>query len=102
MRECYNTYRLNDNLFNNRHGKRYSTGSIQELMKSIKRKAEVTKNGSVHALRHSFATHLLEGGTDILYIKKLLGHQSLRTTVIYTHLSKEHLSKMQSPLDKLL
>lgn len=76
--------------------------SIQELMKSIKRKAGVMKKGSVHALRQSFATHLLEGGTDILSIKKLLGHQSLRTTMIYTHVSKEHLSKIQSPLDKLL
>ncbi|MBS1517646.1 MAG: tyrosine-type recombinase/integrase [Bacteroidetes bacterium] len=61
-----------------------------------------TQGGSVHTLSHSFATHLFEGGTDILSIKKLLGHNSLRTTMIYTHISREHINKIQSPLDKLL
>lgn len=102
MREYYKVYKPKDYLFEGQHGGKYSSRSIQELLKNIKRKAGVTKKGSVHALRHSFATHLLEGGTDILSIKKLLGHQSLRTTMIYTHVSKEHLSKIQSPLDKLL
>lgn len=102
MREYYKAYRPKEYLFEGQHGGRYSARSIQELLKNIKRKAGVTKKGSVHALRHSFATHLLEGGTDILSIKKLLGHQSLRTTMIYTHVSKEHLSKIQSPIDKLL
>jgi site-specific recombinase XerD len=102
MREYYKAYKPKEFLFEGQRGGKYSTRSIQELIKSVKRKAGVTKKGSVHTLRHSFATHLLEGGTDILSIKKLLGHQSLRTTMIYTHVSKEHLSKMQSPLDKLL
>ena len=102
MREYYKAYKPKEFLFEGQSGGRYSTRSIQELMKSIKRKAGITKKGSVHALRHSFATHLPEGGTDILSIKKLPGHQSLRTTMIYAHVSKEHLSKIQSPLDKLL
>ena len=59
------------------------------------------KKGSIHALRHSFATHLMEGGTDIMSIKELLGHDSLRTTSRYTHVSKKHIANIQSPLDKL-
>ncbi len=77
------------------------TRSIQAILKNAKSKAGIKKKGSVHSLGHSFATHLSEGGTDILSIKKLLGHKSLRTTMIYTHVSKEHISKIQSPLDKI-
>jgi len=73
-----------------------------DIIKQIKEKAGIKKKGSIHALRHSFATHLFEAGTDLVSIKELLGHTSLRTTMIYTHVSKKHLAKIQSPLDKLL
>ncbi|TAK33722.1 MAG: hypothetical protein EPO28_16995 [Saprospiraceae bacterium] len=88
-------------MFEGQGGEQYSTRSISKVMEHSKQKAGIRKKGSIHALRHSFATHLLEGGTDLLSIKELLGHNSLRTTMQYTHVSKKHLSKIQSPLDKL-
>lgn len=102
LRDYYKSYKPKSYLFEGMNGGKYSARSIQALLKNVKSKAGVTKRGSVHTLRHSFATHLFEGGTDILSIKKLLGHNSLRTTMIYTHVSKEHINKIQSPLDKLL
>lgn len=84
------------------YGDQYSTRSVQEVIQQAKKKAGIKKKGSIHALRHSFATHLFEGGTDIVSIQELLGHNSIRTTMIYTHVSKKHLAKIQSPLDKLL
>ncbi len=102
FRQYYSTYKPKEWLFEGQHGGQYSTRSVQLVLESIKKKAGVTRKGSIHALRHSFATHLYEGGTDILSIKELLGHQSLRTTLIYTHVSTKHISQIQSPLDKLL
>lgn len=101
LRAYYKKYRPQLWLFEGERGYQYSKRSISKIMQQCKEKANVHKKGSIHAIRHSFATHLLEGGTDILSIKELLGHNSLRTTMIYTHVSKKHISKIQSPLDKL-
>lgn len=101
LRAYYKEYVPKEWMFEGYGGEQYSTRSISKIMKQCKLKAGITKTGSIHALRHSFATHLLEGGTDLLSIKKLLGHNSLRTTMRYTHVSKAHISKIQSPLDKL-
>jgi integrase/recombinase XerD len=102
LREYFKEFKPKLWLFEGQSGGQYSTRSVQEVIQQAKKKAGIKKKGSIHALRHSFATHLLEGGTDIASIKELLGHTSIRTTMIYTHVSKKHLSKIQSPLDKLL
>ena len=66
-----------------------------------KKKAKISKEASVHTLRHSFATHLLEQGTDIRVIQELLGHQSIKTTVRYTQVSIKNITQVLSPLDRM-
>lgn len=75
--------------------------SIQRVIKEAARSAGIRKNVTAHVLRHSFATHLLERGTNLRYIQELLGHQSIKTTMIYTHASRRTLSEVVSPLDWL-
>jgi len=101
LRAYFKEYKPKKWMFEGYRGEQYSMRSISHLMQNCKQKAGVTKKGGIHALRHSFATHLLEGGIDLISIKELLGHNSLRTTMQYTHVSTRQLSKIQSPLDKL-
>jgi len=82
-------------------GSSYSTRSLQEIIQAAKKKAGVIKPGSIHSLRHSFATHLIEKGTDITMIQKLLGHNDIKTTLRYLHTSNKDLLKIVSPLDDL-
>ncbi len=88
-------------LFEGEKGGAYSTRSAQDVLKEAKEKAGIHKKGSIHSLRHSYATHLLEGGTDIRYIQSFLGHNSLKTTLRYTHVMMPKMSNIGSPLDKL-
>ncbi len=80
-------------------GEPYSTTSVQAVMRQALQKSGLDKKATVHTLRHSFATHLLENGTDIRYIQQFLGHSSIKTTQIYTHLTKSAVDKIKSPLD---
>ena len=88
-------------LFEGQKGGRYSASSIQAIMKRAVKKSGIKKHATVHTLRHSFATHLLENGTDIRFIQELLGHKRLETTQIYTHISKIAFDRIKSPLDRL-
>ncbi|MFP3091450.1 tyrosine-type recombinase/integrase [Treponema sp. TIM-1] len=78
-----------------------SIRSAQNIFSKALEKAHIQKQLSIHSLRHTFATHLLENGTDIKYIQELLGHASVRTTERYTHVARRHVLKIQSPLDTL-
>ncbi|MCS7134453.1 MAG: site-specific integrase, partial [Candidatus Pacearchaeota archaeon] len=79
-----------------------TTRNIQKIIKKAAEKSQIKKKVTPHTLRHSFATHLLESGTDIRFIQALLGHENLNTTQIYTHVSIEELKKIKNPLDELL
>ncbi|MDH7914265.1 tyrosine-type recombinase/integrase [Winogradskyella sp. SYSU M77433] len=88
-------------LFEGRNGETYTQVSARQVLKKALRLAGIKKYATLHTLRHSFATHLLEGGTDIRYIQELLGHNSPKTTMIYTHVSSTNLSKIKNPFDNL-
>lgn len=78
-----------------------TTRNIQKIIKHTAKKVGIPKKITPHTMRHSFATHLLENGTDIRYIQELLGHSNLNTTQIYTHVSTEELKKIKSPFDSI-
>ena len=101
LRAYYKVYTPKEWLFEGQYGGPYSTRSVQNIIKEAKEKAGISKQGSTHMLRHSYATHLMEGGTDIRIIQEILGHNSISTTMRYTHVSKKELGRIESPLDKL-
>lgn len=84
----------NDVLFLNRNGRKITRAMIFTIIKESARKAGIKKKISPHTFRHSFATHLLENGADLRSIQLLMGHESITTTEIYTHLDKKHLKKV--------
>jgi integrase/recombinase XerD len=102
MREYYKLYRPVTWLFEGQTGgEQYSETSLQNVFKHALKKGRIKKMATLHWLRHSYATHLLEQGTDLRYIQVLLGHKSSRTTEIYTYVSTRSIQKIKSPFDDL-
>ena len=97
LRMYYKKYLPVNYLIVGQNGGKYSTTSIQKIIKKSALKARIYKKVTPHTLRHSFATHLLENGTDIRFIQKILGHSDIKTTQIYTHVSNAHLKNIQNP-----
>ena len=101
LREYYKEYKPGEWLFEGQNaGEHYSTRSAQLIFKAACKKPGLPENCSFHSLQHSYATHLLENGTDITYIQKLLGHNDIKTTLRYTHVSNKEIGKIESPLDR--
>lgn len=101
LRQYYKVYRPKVWLFEGQYGGQYTTDSIRHVFHACVQKAGIKSRLTPHTLRHSFATHLLEQGTDLRYIQTLLGHSSSKTTEIYTHITTHALEKIVSPLDNL-
>jgi integrase/recombinase XerD len=102
LREYYQYYKPTVFLFEGfKKGSRYSESSLSQVLKKAVKKTRINKPITLHWLRHSYATHLLESGTDLRYIQELLGHNSSRTTEIYTHVSTKNLQSIKSPFDDL-
>ncbi|CAN5817018.1 hypothetical protein BH11BAC3_BH11BAC3_44530 [soil metagenome] len=103
LREYYKIYKPKEWLFEGQYSnEHYSTRSAQKIFKDAYKRLQLPGKCSFHSLRHSFATHLLENGTDITYIQKLLGHNDIKTTLRYTQVTNRDASKIESPLDKIM
>lgn len=87
-----------DFVFESERGGKLATRTAQKVFENALKKSNVKKDATFHSLRHSFATHLLENGVDVRYVQELLGHQNIRTTQIYTHVTNPNLKNIQSPL----
>jgi integrase/recombinase XerD len=96
-----NTYKPENYLIEGQGGGKYGDRSLAEVLNNAVKKAGIKKSVTPHWLRHSYATHLHEGGTDIRYIQELLGHQSSRTTEIYTHVSNREIREIRSPIEDM-
>lgn len=101
FKEYNEEYKPKQWIFGGQNGGKYSVRSVDKILKINVKKAGIIKNVTVHTLRHSFATHLLERGTDLRYIQNLLGHNSSKTTEIYTHVTKRGLCKIKNPIDEM-
>lgn len=102
LRAYFSSYRPKEYLFEGPNGGRYSGSSVRRVLQRAAEKAGIRKKIRPHTLRHSFATHLLDQGTNLRFIQMLLGHNSAKTTQIYTHVSGKKLEEIKSPLDNMV
>lgn len=104
LKEYIEIYNPKSYLFFSHKGKdvAVSPRAIQAAFQKIRKLAGIQKYGTVHTLRHSFATHLLEDGYGLVYIQKLLGHADIKTTLVYLHVSPNSLLQITSPLEKIV
>ncbi len=101
LRQYYLAYRPKKYLFEGQKGGKYTAKSIQSFIKKYAQEAQIQKSVTPHILRHSYATHQLENGINIRYVQELLGHNSIKTTELYTHLTKVSKNNITNPLDQL-
>jgi site-specific recombinase XerD len=102
LRDYWRAYRPEEWLFPGQPAKgALSISSVQKIFEKALHQAGVKKPATVHTFRHSFATHLLEAGTDLYHIQRLLGHTTPKTTTVYLHLSRKDLGGVRSPIDFL-
>jgi len=100
LRQYYHRYKPHDYLFPGQiHSKPLSERTVEVVFKQAMKRANITKPGYFHCLRHSFATHLLEQGTNLKIIQQLMGHKTLKTTSIYLHVTNSEIKKVMSPID---
>lgn len=99
LRKYFKEYKPKKYLFEGQFDQKYSSRSIQLTFNTLVKKNGIKKKVTVHSLRHSFASHLLDSGTDIRFIQELLGHKHLSTTQIYTHINPVSVRKIKSPFD---
>lgn len=102
LRMYWRLYKPDEWLFpGGRTGRHITIRSVQKIVEQTRLRAGIRKAFSAHTLRHSFATHLLENGTDLRYIQELLGHKSSKTTEVYTHVTRRDIARIRSPLDSI-
>ncbi|MBL7898856.1 MAG: tyrosine-type recombinase/integrase, partial [Crocinitomicaceae bacterium] len=99
LREYFKEWRPKEYLFEGISGEKYTASSVRSVLVGAAKRAKIWKTVTPHMLRHSFATHLLEAGTDIRYIQTLLGHASTKTTEVYTQVTLVNVQQIKSPLD---
>ncbi|MFN0159010.1 MAG: site-specific tyrosine recombinase/integron integrase [Bacteroidota bacterium] len=103
LRRYWNVYQPREWLFEGETaGRPYSIRSAEQVFKKAARLSGISKEVSIHSLRHAFATHMLEQGTDLRYVQDLLGHESVKTTEIYTHVSRRKIERLRSPIEEVM
>jgi len=98
LQACVSGKKRHQYIFESERGGKLTTSTVQKVFEKACRNADIQKDATFHSLRHSFATHLLENGTDIRYVQALLGHQNIRTTQRYTQVTNPALKNIRSPL----